>query len=82
MNKGTRDLREIIREEMLMADRIMAVLKDGPGTVPEIAAALGRPANEVMIWVSGLRRYGRVAETDEVTDEGYYRYSSTAGEGS
>lgn len=71
------DLREIIREEMLMQDTILELLREGPKTVPEIAAALGRPSYEVMLWVMGLRKYGRVAETGEPTDEGYYLYKST-----
>ncbi len=77
MGSEARDLREIIREEMLMQDTILELLREGPKTVPEIAAALGRPSFEVMLWVMGLRKYGRVAETGELTDEGYYLYKST-----
>jgi hypothetical protein len=69
-----RDLREIIREEPLMRDRILAILADGPRTVPEIAAALGRPTHEAMYWVMGLRRYGAVRELKEATPQGYFRY--------
>ena len=76
-----RDPREIIREEMLMRDRIMDVLKDGPQTVPEIAQVLGCPSHEVMFWVMGMRKYGYVSETGEVTDEGYHRYKAVAREG-
>lgn len=82
MSGGIRDLREIVREEMLMKDIILAVLKDGPRTVPEIALAIGRPAHEVLIWVMGLRRYGHLSEVEEMTDEGYYRYGASVGEGS
>jgi len=82
MNGEARDLREIIREELLMKDVILGVLKDGPRTVPEIASAIGRPTHEVLIWVMGLRRYGHLSETEEMTDEGYYRYGASAGEGS
>lgn len=74
MNGKTRDPREVIREEMLMHGRILQVLQDGPKTVPEIAAAVDYPAYEVMFWVMGMRKYGRVAETKEVTDDGYYKY--------
>ena len=69
-----RELREIIREEPLMRDRILAILADGGHTVPEIAAALGRPTHEAMLWVMGMRRYGWVREIKEVTPEGYFRY--------
>lgn len=63
-----------------MADRLIGLLRDGPKTVPELAEALGRPAREVLFWVMGLRRYGRITETPEVTDEGYYRYAAARGE--
>lgn len=81
MNGQVRDLREVIREEMLMRDKIVDVLKEGPLTVPEIAQALGCPSYEVMYWVMGMRKYGYVSETGDVTDEGYHRYKAAAGEG-
>jgi predicted Rossmann fold nucleotide-binding protein DprA/Smf involved in DNA uptake len=71
---GQRALREVVRDEQVMRRPILAVLGDGPLTVPEIAAAIGKPTHEVMTWVMGLRKYGWVAEDKEVTDEGYYRY--------
>jgi hypothetical protein len=74
MTAANRDVREIVREEPFMRGRILDVLVDGPHTVPEIAAAIGRPAHEAMFWVMGMRRYGYVRETKEVTPEGYFRY--------
>jgi hypothetical protein len=79
---GQRDVREVIRDEQAMRRRILAVLEDGPLTVPEIAAALGRPSHEAMYWVMGLRKYGWLGEIKEVTDDGYYRYQLVAREGS
>ncbi len=73
---SNRDLREIIREEPLMRGRILEVLADGPHTVPEIAEAVGRPSHEALYWVMGMRRYGWVRETKEVTPEGYFRYGA------
>ena len=70
-----RDLREIIREEPLMRSRILEVLSDGPHTVPEIAEHIGHPANEVLFWVMGMRRYGHIVEVEDATDEGYFRYA-------
>jgi hypothetical protein len=72
--QGTRDRREVIREEQWMRPRILSVLGAGHKTVPEIAAALGRPAHEVVYWVMGLRKYGFVAEIKESDDDGYFRY--------
>jgi hypothetical protein len=69
-----RDPREIVREEPLWRDRILEALADGPHTVPEIAAAIGAPEREVVFWVMGMRKYGRLAELPEVTGDGYYRF--------
>jgi hypothetical protein len=73
---GNRDVREIIRDEQFMRARILKVLESGPQTVPEIAAALGKPTHEVVFWVMGMRKYGYVAEIKEVTDDGYFQYQA------
>jgi hypothetical protein len=77
-----RSVREIVRDEQVMRRRILAALADGPLTVPEIAAAVGKPTHEVMFWVMGLRKYGWLGEIKEVTDEGYFRYQVVEREGS
>lgn len=70
-----RDTREIIREEPVMHRPILEALAAGPLTVPEIAEAIGRPADEVLFWVMGMRRYGKLVEQPEPTDEGYFQYA-------
>jgi len=82
MNAARRDIREIIRDEMRMRGKILKALAEGPKTVPEIAAVLGYPSHEVMFWVMGLRKYGHLAETKEVPDEGYHKYAAAEGGGS
>jgi len=72
-----RDVREVVREEPVMRARILAVLRDGPLTVPEIGRAIGAPTHEVVIWVMGMRRYGWLAEIKGATDDGYFRYERT-----
>jgi hypothetical protein len=79
---GQRSVREVVRDEQVMRRRILAVLADGPLTVPEIAVVVERPSHEVMFWVMGLRKYGWLAEIKEVTDEGYFRYQAVEREGS
>lgn len=74
MNAEVRELREVIREEMIMRDKILTVLREGPKTVPEIAQAVVCPVNEVMLWVMSARKYGYLEELKEPTDNGYYRY--------
>jgi predicted Rossmann fold nucleotide-binding protein DprA/Smf involved in DNA uptake len=76
MSTKLRDPREIIREEPLMHLPILQALKTGPLTVPEIAQHIGQPANEVLFWVMGMRRYGHIVEVEDATDEGHFRYAS------
>jgi hypothetical protein len=78
MNAPNRELREVIREEPLERARILELLGDGPLTVPELAGAMDRPTHEVLFWIMGMRRYGRVREVKGVTDEGYFRYEAIA----
>lgn len=77
MNAPNRELREVVREEQVMRARILAILRDGPLTVPEIAAALGCPTHEVVFWVMGMRRYGWLAEIKGSDADGYFTYEPT-----
>ena len=69
-----RNLDEVLRDEMVERDRVTAVLRDGPKTVPEISAALGAPSYEVTKWVMAMRRYGRVRDLPKARADDYYRY--------
>jgi len=80
MTAEKRDVREIVREETFMRARILEVLAEGPHTVPEIAAAIGRPTHEAMFWVMGMRRYGQVRDVKEAAIDGYFRYQAVAKE--
>lgn len=71
--KGER--RAIARREFEMRARILALFDEGPKTVPEAASALGIDAYEANWWIMGYVRYGQLRATEEVTDEGYYRYA-------
>ena len=77
MPASYRDDREVIREEPVMRPRILAALASGPLTVPQIAAAVGAPAHEVVFWVMGMRRYGWVAEIKGSDADGYFLYEPT-----
>jgi predicted Rossmann fold nucleotide-binding protein DprA/Smf involved in DNA uptake len=68
-----RDPREVIREEPAVHRRILEIVRAEPRTVPEIAAEIGCPANEALVWVMGMRRYGDVREVAPAED-GYFRY--------
>jgi hypothetical protein len=71
-----REVREIVREEPFMRSRILEIIAGEPHTVPEIAEALGRPANEALFWVMGLRRYGWIRETKDGAGDGFFRYQA------
>jgi len=77
MRTTNRDIREVMREEPVMRARILAALRDGPLTVPEIAEAIDAPTHEVVFWVMGMRRYGWVAEVKGAAADGYFRYQPT-----
>jgi hypothetical protein len=78
----SRDVREVVREEPAMRSRILAALVPGALTVPELAAAIGEPADETMLWVMSMRRYGQLRELKGTTDDGYFRYEPAAGDAS
>lgn len=69
-----RDLSEVIKEEMVVRDKIESILKNGPKTVPEVAEKLKAPTHEVMYWMMAMRKYGQIVETEEISEEGYYKY--------
>ena len=74
-----RDLGEVFRDEMVERDRIAALLRGGPKTLPEIATALGAPTHEVTKWVMAMRRYGRVRDLPKARADDYYRYELVEG---
>ncbi|HTX78380.1 MAG TPA: hypothetical protein VMC62_01865 [Longilinea sp.] len=73
--KNRRDIREIVKDEMIMKDRIARILKDGPQTIPEIAEAMEYPSHEVVIWLFAMRRYGQVETVGKPDVDGYFKYA-------
>ena len=74
MNTPTRNRLEMMRDEMLMHDRIAALLREAPRTIPEVAEALHQPSAEVVCWMMSLRRYGRIEEEGRPDADGYSTY--------
>ena len=71
-----RDLGDVLRDEMVMRDRILAILRQEPKTIPEIAEILKQPTREVMLWTMTMWKYGAIVETGKANEDGYYRYQS------
>ena len=70
-----RNLSEVMRDEMVMRDAIVAILAKGPLTIPELAESMESPDWEVTVWVMAMRRYGRVKELPKARADDYYQYS-------
>lgn len=73
-NHAMRNLGEVLRDEMIVQDKIVELLREGPKTLPEIAEALEQPTREVMLWVMAMWRYGTLVETGKANADGYYEY--------
>jgi hypothetical protein len=76
VSDALRDPREVIREEPIMHRRVLDLVATTPRTVPEIAAELGVPAHEALLWVMGMRRYGYLREVKGSAGDGYFRYEA------
>ena len=72
--KIQRSISEIAHDEMIMKDRIRAILEDGPKTILEIAEEMEYPSYEVTIWLFAMRRYGEVEAVGRPDVDGYYQY--------
>ncbi len=73
--KEIRNPAEVLRDEMIMRDRIIGLLREGPKTIPDLAAAMGHPPHEVTKWVMAMRRYGTIAEMPKGRADDYYTYT-------
>jgi predicted Rossmann fold nucleotide-binding protein DprA/Smf involved in DNA uptake len=61
-----------IKEQRQAVKAIKQQLAEAELTVPEIAAATGLAASEVLWYVASLKKYGEILEGPK--DSGYYRY--------
>ncbi len=77
-SKSPRDLREIMRDELVMRDRIAGLLEHGPKTIPEIADSLGCPSYEAQLWVMAMRRYGTIDALPKGRGDDYFTYGLKA----
>jgi hypothetical protein len=78
MPEMVRNRREVFRDAFPMQDRIVALLREAPQTVPSLASALGTPTDKVMLWLMAMWRYGQVTPTGKPDAEGYYQYRLNA----
>ncbi len=74
-NTKERALGDVLRNEMVMHDRILELLREEPKTIPEIAQALEFPGWEVTIWVMAMMRYGLLSELPKTRADDYFHYT-------
>ena len=74
VTEPNRGLAEVMRDEMVMKDKIIDLLRDEPKTIPEIAEALECPSHEAMLWVMAMWRYGTVVEVEKGRTDEYFQY--------
>lgn len=67
-----KNAREHIKTSTRLFKKIKAEIKDKAMTIPEIAKAIEEPASKVLIYVSGLKKFGVAVEKEK--DGDYYKY--------
>jgi predicted transcriptional regulator len=69
-----RAMLDIAQDELVMRDKIAALLAQGPKSIPELAENLDSPTREVTVWLFGMRRYGLIEEIGRPDVDGYFQY--------
>ncbi len=67
-----RELVERNRQQSAIRKRITEILQTEPKTVPELAREIELPSHEVLRYVMGMKKYGKVVEAEQVG--GYFKY--------
>jgi DNA-binding IclR family transcriptional regulator len=68
--------KQSIKVQNKIIKQIKAQITDTAKTVPEIAQTAGMPASQVLLYISGLKKYGQVAEAEK--DGDYFKYRLTS----
>jgi len=68
-----RELVQRNRRQNAIRQGISKALQEESKTVPELARQLELPAHEVFWYVMGMKKYGKVAEGEQV--DGYFKYA-------
>ncbi|RJP55647.1 MAG: hypothetical protein C4583_00110 [Anaerolineaceae bacterium] len=63
----------LLREQKRVQQEICKVIRDTPKSVPEIAAAVNMPANEVLWYVASFKKYGLLVEKGMCADYPLYQ---------
>ena len=69
--------RENIKKSNKLFKKIKAQIKDQALTIPQIAQAIDEPSDQVLVYVSGLKKFGMAVEKEKDGDYFKYQLSST-----
>ena len=58
----------LLKEQKRIQQEVCKVLREKPMTVPEVAAAIGMPANEVLWYMASFKKYGLIVEKGMCAD--------------
>ena len=68
----------LLREQKKIQREICQAMRDNPKTVLEIAAAIGKPADEVLWYIAAFKKYGIVNEAGMCGDYPLYERGKEA----
>ena len=63
----------LLKEQKRVQQEICKAIREKPMTVPEIAEAVGMPANEVLWYVASFKKYGLLVEKGMCADYPLYQ---------
>jgi len=63
----------LLREQKQIQREICQAIRENPKTVPEVSAAISRPAHEVLWYLAALKKYGIVVEAGMCGDYVLYQ---------
>ncbi len=70
----------LLRAQKQMHQSICKFIRENPKTVPEIAAAIGKPTHEVLWFIAASKKYGLVVEVGMCGDYPLYQRAKEAQE--
>jgi biotin operon repressor len=72
--ESVKQAQELLKKQQASRKALRGAMKDGPHSVPQLAAATGIPAHEVLWHIAALKKYGLVDEAGMDDDDQYYLY--------
>jgi len=69
------DSYEIVKDEIIHHERILALLREAPRSVQQVATAIDAPTPDVMRWMMAMRRYEWLEETGQTGEDGGSLYA-------